>query len=286
MIGTPVSVFDSSKSFIIATGGSVASFNPDGDTATSGSMAWNGSVSYNKNTFVSYEGKLYISKIDGNINHCPSIEPAYWDEFSNVDKVVEITENTDLIGGKSYICTSEESLELTLPKGYENASVVIFAQQINSNSHIKILPYKYERIMGQEYLLMETSFSSVKLLWMSDEWKVVAPFVPEMFQNVEVNNPSGLEEYVNDTSTNVDLSNIDGGKVYRFTQPLDSFVLENIDYNINESIILFKTSENASSLQVPVDKITNHQGTQIPLFTNKNYILSIQVGYLTYVIMD
>ena len=91
---------------------------------------------------------------------------------------------------------------------------------------------------------------------------------------------------MNDTSTNVDLSNIDGGKVYRFTQPLDSFVLENIDYNINESIILFKTSENASSLQVPVNKITNHQGTQIPLFTNKNYILSIQVGYLTYVIMD
>ena len=56
MRGTPVTVFDTSKSYIMSTNGSSASFTPSGSdgTPTSGAMAWNSSLSYNKGSFVSY----------------------------------------------------------------------------------------------------------------------------------------------------------------------------------------------------------------------------------------
>lgn len=292
MRGTPVTLFDTSKSYIMSTNGSSASFTPSGSgSPTSGAMAWDNSLSYNKGAFVSYEEKLYISTIDGNINHCPTIDKGYWKEFQTggggVNPIREITGDAELQGGNDYICTNRQGLHLSLPQGTENAIITIFAQQLESNATITILPYNGETIMGQDLLTMETSYSSVKLLWIGAEWKVLSPFVPEMFESQENNeNVTGIQETVDDTSINARLNRTAGGTVYRFTQPLDSFVLENIDYNINESIVIFKTSANASSLEVPVDKIINHQGTQIPLQSNKNYILRIQVGYLTYAIMD
>lgn len=292
MRGTPVTFFDTSKSYIMSTTGSSASFTPSGTgSQTSGAMAWDSSLAYNKGSFVSYEEKLYISTIDGNINHCPAIDKGYWKEFKSggdgTNPIQEITSNATLQGGNDYICTNRQSSRLSLPQGSENAIITIFAQQLNSNASITILPYEGETIMGQDLLTIETSYSSVKLLWMETEWKVLSPFVPQMFESQDNNeNVLGIQQIVNDTSVNVNLDRIAGGIVYRFTQPLDSFVLENIDYNINESIILFKTSANVSSIEVPINKITNHQGTQIPLIANRNYILTVKVGYLSYVIME
>lgn len=102
MRGTPVTLFDTSKSYIMSTTGSSASLTPSGSsgTQTSGATAWDSSLSYNKGAFVSYEEKLYISTIDGNINHCPAIDKGYWKEFqsggSGTNPISEITGDTTL----------------------------------------------------------------------------------------------------------------------------------------------------------------------------------------------
>ena len=41
-------------------------------------MAWVNSVVYNQNDFVSYQDRLYVSKVSNNLNNVPSANSAYW----------------------------------------------------------------------------------------------------------------------------------------------------------------------------------------------------------------
>ena len=45
-------------------------------------------VSYSLNEIVSYDGKLYVSKIENNLNHTPSVNSDYWQDISDSDNIL------------------------------------------------------------------------------------------------------------------------------------------------------------------------------------------------------
>lgn len=162
-------------------------------------MAYYAGKTYSIGDFVSYDNKWYYSITNNNVNHLPT-DDTYWNEYASGGgsggiENVSISSNTTAELQKRYIVTNASGLTITLPKGEANKTIAVSAQTLNDNASIVINPASGDTIGNTTTLEIDTSYSSVELVYIGTDWHIVTPFMPQVLSSTVTIQPGIITAY-------------------------------------------------------------------------------------------
>lgn len=163
-------------------------------------MAYYAGKTYSIGDFVSYNNKWYYSIADNNTNNLPT-DDTKWNEYASgsggAGGIENVSINTNITAEiqKRYVVTTAAGIVITLPKGEETKTIAVAAQTLNTGSSIVINPASGDTIGGAASLELDTSYSSVELVYIGTDWHIITPFMPQVISATTTIQPGIITAY-------------------------------------------------------------------------------------------
>ena len=167
-------------------------------------MAYYAGKTYSIGDFVSYNNKWYYSIVNNNTNNLPT-DDTKWNEYASGSggaggiENVSVSANTTAELQKRYVVTNAAGVTITLPKGEATKTLAVAAQTLNTGASIVINPASGDTIGGTTTLELDTSYSSVELVYIGTDWHIITPFMPQVISASTTIQPGIIMSY--DSST-------------------------------------------------------------------------------------
>ena len=163
-------------------------------------MAYYAGKTYSIGDFVSYNNKWYYSTTNNNINNLPT-DDTHWNEYASGSggaggiENVSISSNTTAEIQKRYVVTNAAGVTITLPKGVATKTIAVAAQTLNTGASIIINPASGDTIAETTSLELDTSYSSVELVYIGTNWHIITPFMPQVISAATTIQPGIITAY-------------------------------------------------------------------------------------------